>query len=219
MKIIFKTTLLCFALLSMVSCKKSAGEKAKTGEAVEVATTDAKGDNYNVNTATSKVLWLGTKPTGTHNGSLGISEGALTVDNGKITGGSFTIDMNSMTSLDLEGDQAGKLIGHLKSDDFFNVEKYPTAKFEINKVTNLMNNADANSLVYGNLTMRDVTKSVSFKAQIDVNGSSITAKSPQFKIDRTEWNVKYGSKKIFADLKDKFINDEITLSLDISGSK
>ena len=103
-----------------------------------------------------------------------------------------------------------------KDDHFFNVKKYQTAKFEITKVTDLAGNHDANSLVYGNLTMKDQTKQVSFKANIATDGKMLKVSAPKFTIDRTQWKVTYGIKSIFDNLKDKFINDEIGLQIELA---
>jgi len=206
---------------SVTSCKNSDGEKAEVSKKAEVAATSGK--TMSVDVASSKVMWEGTKPTGAHNGTVSISEGKVAVKDGKVTGGSFTLDMNTITCLDLEGDSKAGLEGHLKGtaeaekdDHFFNVKKYPTAKFEITKVTGLAGNAEANSLVYGNLTMKDVTKQVSFKANITANENMVKVAAPKFTIDRTQWNVTYASKSIFDDLKDKFVNDEIGLQIELA---
>lgn len=210
--------------LGVVSCKNTKGDKAEVSDAGKAAV--ATGATYNVNSATSKVMWEGTKPTGAHNGTVDVSQGTVSVKDGKVTGGKFKLDMNTITVLDLEGDGKTDLEGHLKglgegdsADHFFNVNKYPTATFEITKVTGLSGNAEANSLVYGNLTMKDVTKQVSFKANIKADANGVTVETPQFTIDRTQWNIKYGSKSIFPDLKDKFINDDLGLKIVLTASK
>ena len=209
------------ALGSMTSCKDSAGDKAEVSSKGEVAA--AKGKSMTVDAATSKVMWEGTKPTGAHNGTVNVSGGSVSVEEGKVTGGNFMLDMTSITCVDLEGDSKADLEGHLKGtgeaekdDHFFNVKKYPTAKFEITKVTGLAGNAEANSLVYGNLTMKDQTKQVSFKANITVSGDMVKVSAPKFTIDRTLWNVTYASKSLFDDLKDKFVNDEIGLQIELA---
>lgn len=205
---------------SVTSCKDSEGDKAEVSNKGEVAA--ATGTTMGVDVANSKVMWEGTKPTGAHNGTVNVSGGSVSVKDGKVTGGNFTLDMNTITCLDLEGDSKAGLEGHLKGtaeaekdDHFFNVKMYPSAKFEITKVTGLAGNADANSLVYGNLTMKDQTKQVSFKANIVTDGTSVKVSTPKFTIDRTQWNVTYGSKSIFDDLKDKFVNDEIGLQIEL----
>lgn len=206
---------------SFASCKNTKGDEANVTKAGEVAA--ATGKTYNVNTAASKVMWEGTKPTGSHNGTIDLKDGSISVENGKVTGGKFELDMNTITCLDLTGDEKAGLEGHLKgigdpekTDHFFNVGTYPTATFEITKVTGLAGNADANSLVYGNLTMKGETKQVSFKANIDVQDNMINVSTPQFTIDRTQWNVTYGSKSVFDNLKDNFINDDIGIKLQLS---
>jgi polyisoprenoid-binding protein YceI len=218
-------TLMMFSMIllvgSMTSCKDSEGAKAEISNkgAVAVAT----GVTMEVDLDNSKVMWEGTKPTGSHNGTVNVGGGSVSVKDGKVTGGNFTLDMNSITCLDLEGDSKAGLEGHLKGtaeaekvDHFFNVKKYPTAKFEITKVTDLAGNPDANSLVYGNLTMKDQTKQVSFKANIATDGKMVKVSAPKFTIDRTQWKVTYGSKSIFDNLKDKFINDEIGLQIELA---
>lgn len=206
---------------AMTSCKNTAGEKAEATKAGDVA--EAVGKSYMVDAAASKIMWEGTKPTGSHNGTIDLNKGDVAVKDGKVTGGTFVIDMNTITNLDLEGDYKAGLEGHLKgigdpekTDHFFNVTKYPTATFEITKVTGLEGNTDANALVYGNLTMKDVTKQISFKANITVSDDMVTVSTPQFTIDRTKWNVTYGSKSIFDDLKDNFVNDEIGLQIQLT---
>lgn len=219
------STLMMFAMIllvgSMTSCKDSEGEKAEVSNKGEVA--EATGSMMTVDSINSKVMWEGTKPTGSHNGTVNVSEGSIAVKEGKVTGGNFTLDMNSITCVDLEGDSKAGLEGHLKGtaeeekdDHFFNVKKFPTAKFEITKVTGLAGNEEANSLVYGNLTMKDVTKQVSFKANIVTADGVVRVNAPKFTIDRTQWNVTYGSKSIFDNLKDKFINDEIGLQIELA---
>ena len=219
MKNLMKLSFLMLAVALFTSCKNTSGDKAEVSDAAEVKA--AEGTSYAVDLANSKVLWEGSKPTGTHNGTVNISEGSVSVKDGKVTGGSFTLDMNSIVSLDQEGDMKANLEAHLrgtaegKEDDFFNAPKFPTAKFEITKMTGLANNPDATHLVYGNLTMRDITHEVGFKAKIEVAGNNVSVSSPQFVIDRTKWDIKYGSKSIFDDLKDKFINDEIGLQVSL----
>jgi len=218
MKILLRLSFM-IALVSILASCGPKGEKAGAGEAEAVA--EATGMDYAVNAASSQVMWEGKKIGGTHTGTINVSEGSVSFDKGNLTGGSFTLDMNSIGSTDLEGDKKMGLDSHLKGtaegkeDHFFNVAKFPTAKFEITKVTKLMNNEDANYVVNGNLTMRDQTKSVSFRAMVKEEGGKVSVSTPQFTIDRTEWGVKYGSAKFFDDLKDKAINDEIGLQVNL----
>ena len=212
-------TILLMAGLVLASCK-SKGEKAETSAAGEV--TEATGQTYAVQADQSMVMWEGTKVTGSHNGTVKVSEGTVMMDGDKLIGGEFTIDMTSLNNLDLEGDKKAYLESHLKgmaednTNDFFNVGQYPTAKFEMTKATALMNNVDANYIVSGNLTIKDVTKQVSFRANVVKELGMVKVSTPQFTIDRTEWGIKYGSAKFFDDLKDKAINDEMGLQIKLA---
>jgi polyisoprenoid-binding protein YceI len=210
--------------VSVVSCKKDKGEAASTTEAGTVNKVESAA-TYKVNAAASKVMWEGYKPTGTHNGTINVTEGTVDIKDGKLAAGKFVMDMNSITSLDLTGDNKASLESHLKgmedakADDFFNVRQYPTSTFEITKVVDLAGDSEANSMVYGNLTIKDQTQQIGFKANVMMNGDAVEVSTPKFNIDRTKWNVKYGSKSIFDNLGDKFINDEIGLTIALSANK
>jgi len=157
-----------------------------------------------IKTDKSSVTWKGYKVTGTHEGKISIKSGYLSFDEGKLTGGEFTIDMTSIVNTDLEGEYKGKLEGHLKSDDFFGVEEFPTANLIFNKVKSTGNNVYE---VSGDLTIKDQTQPVTFK--ISISGNKATA---DLKIDRTKFGVKYRSTSFFDDLKDKAIYDEFDLT-------
>lgn len=209
------------AVSMFVACKNTKGEEAKVSDNVEQAS-EAEGKTYTVDAAVSKVMWEGTKPTSGHNGTVDVSEGNVVVDGGAVVGGSFTLDMNTIANLDIEDEgKRGYLESHLKgmgddnADDFFNVRKYPTAKYEITKVAKKEGDAENNSLVYGNLTMKDVTKQVSFSANIEMADGMVKVTSPQFTIDRTLWGIKYGSPSFFEGLKDKAINNDIGLKINL----
>jgi len=174
-----------------------------------------------INLGDSKVNWTGKKPGGAHEGFVSLASGELKVDNNEIKGGSFVIDLTSIVNTDLkdEGTNA-KLVGHLKSADFFDVEKFPTARFEITKVTKLNGSAATGTpksthKIDGDLTMKGITKKVSFDASVNILNGKLTAASLPFTIDRTQWGVNYQSKSVFAELKDKFIDDEIALTVDL----
>lgn len=155
----------------------------------------------------SKVEWKGYKVTGSHKGTVDLKSGAVVIKDGGITGGSFEIDMSSLVCTDLEGGYKDKLEGHLKSDDFFGVDKYPTAKLVITKYKKTGKNSYN---LTGDLTLKGITKSVSFTASL--YGSKATA---NLKIDRSKFNVKYGSTSFFEGLKDKAIYDEFDIVIDI----
>ncbi len=176
--------------------------KEKTPEATEVAIDEA---NYMVDIANSTLSWIGSKAVGDqHNGSLKLKSGEFVVTEGHIMAGQATIDMNSINSKDLEGKWKQKLEGHLKSPDFFDVAQFPTATINIK--------SDGANGFNGELTMRGVTKPVKVPATVTQEGDHLIVTIQPFKIDRTEWGVKYNSGKFFQNLKDKLINDDIQIS-------
>lgn len=182
------------------------GKKVETNETVEHIV-EAVGETLLVDVAESTVQWKGTKVTGAHEGTITIKEGRLVVDGGKVTGGTFVLDMNSISSTDLEGEWKEKLDGHLKSEDFFDVANNPEAKFEITGVENGTDDGEAK--VSGNLTIKGITKNISFDAKaIELTDSkaNITA---NFNIVRGDWGVNYAGKE--DDLISKEINFNISL--------
>ena len=211
--------LLVMALLVFASaCQNKSGEDSTSGEALEIdETANATSASYSVDTQVSTVDWTGSKIVGDdkHMGKINISEGEFLVNGGALTGGSFTLDMNSLEVTDLEaGNGKAKLEGHLKNTDFFEVETYPTAKFEIAGVSPVDTIEGANHIISGNLTMKEATKSISFR--VEILESSIIATTLPFEINRTEWGVNYGSTLIGA-LKDKAISDAVSLSIKVRG--
>jgi polyisoprenoid-binding protein YceI len=161
----------------------------------------------NINKSASSIGWLAKKVTGEHNGTVGISAGALNVDGNKLVGGNFTIDLKSIKDLDItDANYNQKFIGHISSGDFFEVEKFPTATFVITKV--------AGNQVTGNLTVKGITKSITFPAEIAVKGGKVTAKA-NITIDRTDFNIRYGSKKFFESIGDKAIYDDFALTVSL----
>lgn len=165
-----------------------------------------KGD-YKVNTSASKIEWTARKVTGKHNGIVNLKEGNLKIKDGILLGGSFTVDMTSITNLDLTGEYKSKLEGHLKSDDFFGVAQYPTATLVIRQANAKGN---GNFDVKGDMTIRGITQPVQFTTQLTPDGKRYKG-TANITIDRSLYNVKYGSGKFFEDLGDKTIYDEFDL--------
>ena len=155
----------------------------------------------------SSVVWKGYKVTGSHTGTIALESGSLLFSEEKLVGGSFSIDMTTINSTDLEGEYKGKLEGHLKSDDFFGVEKNPTATLVFKEVKATGKNSYN---VAGDLTIKGITKQVTFN--FSVYGSKAIA---TLKVDRTKYGVKYGSTSFFDGLKDKAIYDEFDLVVDL----
>lgn len=216
MKTLTQFGLLSFFLLFTISCKKD--KSAVTGDAKAVADTSASA-SYSVNTSESTVSWEGSKVASSHTGTFAVSGGNISMDKGKVVGGKFEIDMASLTCTDLKaGDGKEDLEGHLKSPDFFDIAAHPTATFVITKVTELAGDASANSLVYGNLNLKGVEKGIAFKAMINDKGQGVSVVSPEFSINRTDFGMKYGSATFVDVVKDRAINDNVKLSINLSAS-
>jgi len=192
------------------------------GDATDPLAEGQAGAGADTLTVTEGIIeWVGAKPTGKHNGTFKVSEGTFMVENNGITAGQFTIDMNSLTVLDLtDAKMNADLSGHLKSGDFFQADSFPTATFVLSSATAL---AAPDSLgnthtIAGNLTLKGNTKGVSFPAKVTLAEGSLQAEG-SLSIDRTQWNVVYGSKNIFKNLGDKFIDDMVDLKIKVSAAK
>lgn len=167
---------------------------------------------YTVDTKATTATWLGKKVTGQHTGTINLSKGSIISDGKAITGGSFDIDMNSITCTDLTDPQwNGKLIGHLKSDDFFSVEKNPTAKFEISKVTLKEGN---NYDITGKLTIKGITNEITFPAMIKMDAKTLVTVA-KITVNRTKFDIKYGSASFFESIGDKAISDDFELNVNV----
>ena len=167
-----------------------------------------------IDTDASKIEWVGEKVTGEHNGVVKIKSGGLEVEGDQITGGNFVIDMTTIDVQDLSGDTKGKLMGHLRSDDFFSVEKHPTATFKITSV-NESKQEGATHFIAGDLTIKGKTNKITFPATVSMVGSKINA-TAKFDLDRTKWDIRYGSGSFFDGLGDKMIYDDFKIDLLLS---
>lgn len=206
------------AILLLAACNSPKGENAEAGDKQSVSTTG--GTSYAMD-STSVINWAASKPTQTHHGTLLVKEGSFIVEDNNLTSGNFTIDIASIKNTDLTiKDGKEKLERHLKSPDFFDVAKYPTAKFQITKVEPYVADSasdmkDATHTISGNLTLKDSTKNISFPARVTIDARSITAKA-DFNIDRTMWGINY---KGPGNPQDWFISKQVNLKLDLSASK
>ncbi|CAM1334780.1 YceI family protein [Tenacibaculum aestuariivivum] len=213
-----KKSILAIALIAItaVSCKSEKNKVTTNQEVKDIKKVENVINSYKVNISESTVDWKGSKPTGSHNGVINITRGLFDIENNVLKSGEFIIDMNSISCNDLEvADGKEKLEKHLKDTDFFDVKKFPTAKFEI--ASSEIKNGKLH--VTGNLTLRGTTKSITIPATVTQNENVATFKSDVFSIDRTDFGVTYKSKKIDAALKDKFINDLMEISFEIKAQK
>lgn len=167
----------------------------------------AKDDQYKVDAEKSKLVWIGKKVTGSHTGAITIAEGSLNVKSKKVTGGSFVLDMTSITDID----KNERLVGHLKSDDFFSTEKHPKATFVITTITPAEKDQYT---IKGNLTIKGITNEVAFPATIQNLGKQITAKA-KILVDRTKFDIKFRSGNFFENLGDKAIEDNFELNVEL----
>lgn len=175
------------------------------------------GPSYTINYSKSTLYWEGAKPGGTHQGTIEIINGAAQTDGNSISGGSFEIDMSTIRNDDIGNEgMRDKLLGHLKSEDFFYVDKYPRAVFEI---TGVEAGDGASHTITGDLTIRGNTNEISFAADIAMDDEMIHAKTGEIVLDRTKWEVNHMSKSVFAEMKDRFINDEMIVKLDLHFSR
>ncbi|WP_130736211.1 YceI family protein [Flavobacterium sp. J27] len=161
-----------------------------------------------VNVEKSKIEWVGKKVTGQHNGTINLKEGALVFKGKKLAGGTFTVDMTSINTTDLDGGMKGKLDGHLKSEDFFGVEKYPTAKLVFKTIADKGNNLYT---VTADLEIKGKTNPITF--DMTVNKDTAISK---LVVDRTKYDIKHGSGSFFDNLGDKTIYDDFELNVTLS---
>ena len=215
-----------FFLAFLAACEQAPkADKATTTEAQSVK--EGEGTSYRVETDTSssKVQWIGTKPTGKHTGRFLLHSGKLYVKDTLITGGSLTIDMSSLKDLDLSASDTAlqrKLETELKGPLFFDVDKYPVATFEITgasdfrpSVGNDVMMKDANYNIQGNLTIKDITKNISFPACVKISKGVLTAEAV-FNIDRTIWGMTYRADK---SVQDKLINSQVNIQVKLKAVK
>lgn len=170
---------------------------------------------FKVDPSKTTLGWLAKKVTGQHNGTVGISTGELVLDGLAIKSGSFEIAMNSIVIEDIkDAGSNGKLLGHLKSDDFFSVAKFPTATFDLISATPLKGSTYT---VKGNLTIKGITNVIEFPAEISFQGKTMTA-TAKITIDRTKFDIRYRSSNFFENLGDRAIYDDFTLDLNLTAT-
>ena len=196
------------------------GDNATINEKQEAA--EAKGDIFQADTSVSRIRFTGHGVGKNHPGIFKLSSGNVGVANNQITGGDFVINIKSMDLEQKGGMFDEKLRPHLMSGDFFDAEKFGTARFEITRVEPYKSNGrdtsiveGANHTVSGNFTLKDVTKNITFPARIDLDGNVLKAKG-NFDIDRRQWNMNYGNDKT---LGDKFISETVNIELDLQAKK
>ncbi|MDT0689531.1 YceI family protein [Salegentibacter sp. F188] len=215
------TFVFAFLALSIVGCKNEKNNEVEVSEAKEAAVAQGEVVEYKVDTSATVIEWAGSKPTGTHTGTIKVSEGTFSANDSIVESGNFTIDMVTIDVTDLEGEDKENLEAHLKGTvegkegDFFNILKYPEATFEVTGISE----KDGQKMMEGNLTIKEETKNISFPVSINRSGDEIEITSETFTIDRTDWSVNYGSKSVFDNLGDNFVSDDIELKIELKATK
>lgn len=160
-----------------------------------------------VDVSKSTIQWLAKKVGGQHSGTVNLKNGTLVFKGNKLAGGSFTVDMTSVTATDLTGEYLDKLNGHLKSEDFFNTGKFPAATLVFKKITA---KAKGTYVVTAYLTIKGITKPVTFDLATTANSATT-----KFMVDRTQFDIKYGSKSFFESIGDKAIDNDFELKVSV----
>jgi polyisoprenoid-binding protein YceI len=188
-----------------------------TEPAAVVTTASVSGDIYKIDASKTTITWLGKKVTGEHTGAVKVAKGELIVDGGELKGGSVEVDIKSMTCTDItDKEMNGKLIGHLKSDDFFSADKFPTSSLKITSIK--AGKTKGQYDITADLTIKGKTNAITFPATVKIKGNELTADATMT-IDRTKYDIRYGSKSFFDNLGDKVIYDEFTLTIKLVAKK
>lgn len=202
--------------LSAVSCGK---DKAVSTDSASVITAKD-GSSFDLDTLNSRVEWKGYKVVKTDNtshfGTIKFESGDVVVKNGALTGGKFVANMSTLTSVDLKdnAEQLNKLNSHLKSGDFFEVEKFPTASYEITKVSKNTSGGDYNTVLEGNLTIKGITKPVQFNANVAVKDGEVSIATEPKDVNRKDFGVEFQMP-----VENGVVKDEVTLQVLIKASE
>jgi len=212
MKGALKLNLLLAGAIFFASCGNTETVETSEAETVEVA---PEATPVALDLTTSAVKWTGKKVTGEHYGTIAMNSGELLLTGDAITGGKIVFDLNKIACEDLEGEYNEKLIGHLKSEDFFDVANHPEGTFEITAVESVEGQEGVTHHITGNLTLRGTTKSIKIPANVSNVDGKINA-TAEFTFDRTDFGLQYGSGKFFEGLGDKMIYDDVNVSFAVS---
>lgn len=176
-------------------------------------------DQVRVDVEKSKINWKGSKITKSHEGTVNIGKGILMIEHGVLVGGQLSIDMNTISTTDMNEKLNKRLDRHLKNADFFDVEKFQMATIKIISVERIKKDGKHNlHTVLADLTIKGITHPIKFKAEVKINGLNLQA-TAKIKIDRTKWDVRYNSGNFFQDLGDKLILDEIEFDVSLFSVK
>jgi polyisoprenoid-binding protein YceI len=208
-------TYLILIIASCICCGKPSKDENKNNALAVVSTVQGGNEKYDIDTKGSVIRWKGGNVAGsnTHVGYVSLSKGALTAEKGQLVDGTAEVDMKTISNEN--HDSNDHLIDHLKNQDFFDVEKFPTAKIVLTKAVPA---TGGNTYVTGNLTIKGITHPVTFPAQVDVKGGILTMNG-KLVIDRTLWDINYKSGKLIYIIADEAISDSIEFDIKIVAKK
>lgn len=167
----------------------------------------------------STITWHAEKITGSHQGTVALKSGSIVIEDNKLKGGSFIVDMSTIEVTDIQGEGKNKLEGHLNSQDFFNTGEFPESTFVITKVEYTKpTEENLNTNITGTLIIKGLKNEVSFPAKVEITDGKFAAYG-EMKIDRTKFNVKYGSASFFDNLGDRAIYDEFVMMISLGASR
>ena len=170
---------------------------------------------YRVDATASSITWHATKVTGEHMGTVDVTNGYLSMTDGELVAANVIANMETIRCTDLEGEWGDKLVGHLNSDDFFNVTEHKTSSFTLRNIEALAETeGDATHTVTGDFTIRGITKSVTFDAKVADNNGKLSIEGSVV-LDRAQFEVKYGSGSFFDNLGDNLIHDNFTVGFNL----
>jgi polyisoprenoid-binding protein YceI len=213
-----KVLVLIGLLAALSACQNTPTAPVSTVATAPVApvATDNNAQSVTISPTASKVHWKGAESADDfHFGTIALKSGKVLINNGQLTGGEFEADMNTINSEDLKGKKKGELEGHLKEEDFFDVAKFPNSKFVITAVEKVDSVAGFTHRISGNLTLRDVTKNISFPAKYSFENGKFMAQSADFNINRQEWGVEFNN-GIVGKIKNKLLEFEIGLRIELA---
>jgi polyisoprenoid-binding protein YceI len=215
--IMFQKIVLAGLVIGLFACQQAPKEKAVAANApVAPVATAADAQTINISPANSKINWKGTEAADdSHFGTIALKSGKVILSNGQLTGGEFEADMNTIQSDDLKGKKKGELESHLKAEDFFDVAQFPASKFVITAVEKSEATPGFTHRISGNLTLRNITKNISFPANWSLQDGKFKAQSADFNIDRTQWGVEF-DKGIIGSIKNKLLEFEIGLRIELA---
>jgi polyisoprenoid-binding protein YceI len=214
-----KVFVILFAATALVACKQNPKTSNDAGEVAQGTETAA---TYTVDGAASILGWTASKVTATHNGKINITNGTISVENGNITAGNFTIDMKSMSNDDIQdAEYKKKFLGHVSGADFFMVDSFPTATFEISKVVAEAGENGTTHKITGNLTIKGTPRSIEFPAVVTMDSAQLTAKA-NIALNRNEWGIVWGGKEdkgLMTNMKDDVISNIFNLDVNLVAKK